>query len=364
MKSKILTTLFSFIFLIGYAQDSLALFKRKQTGLVEISPVLGYIFTPDERFAISGGVSLRGGYFFRPKTAVIVDFLTVASKSNFISVVESYNSFGVSLRQYLGKTQRNGFYAQLGYTIADARISKTTARAEKNFPSQLINGALGMSLRLKPNWYLNYTAAYNYSIDGLSFRSRNIGLTYLFNSKYKDYPKIQRDLALLKRQKDSASYKGQFQIANDFFIFPFPESDFGEKYTAYQWSNRIGYFVTPSISVGLSSGLEFGQPRISENRLFYWTGPYANLRVLKRTKTPVYFELGYAYSNMSIREVGLPQNSITHYLNTGAGMNVRLRENTYLDLGIVLMNYMGGEVKCKDCGGSSIFRIGIENFIR
>ena len=364
MKSKIL---FLFLFLQFsnlYGQDSLALFKRPHTSLLEISPLLGVFINSDGKYALSLGFNTRVGYFFKPKTAVLAEFTTATNKSNFVSLIKSYSSFGISLRQYLGKTTRNGFYVQLGYDIANARISKSNGQVEKNFPSQLISGGLGMSLRLKPNWYLNYTAAYNYSLDGLSFRSRNVGLTYLFNSKYKDYPKIQRDLALLKRQKDSASYKGQFQIANDFFIFPFSESDFGEKYTAYQWSNRIGYFVTPSISVGLSSGLEFGQPRISENRLFYWTGPYANLRVLKRTKTPVYFELGYAYSNMSIREVGLPQNSITHYMNTGAGMNVRLRENTYLDFGIVLMNYMGGEVKCKDCGGSSIFRIGIENFIR
>ena len=363
MKSILLTTFFSFTLLVAYGQDSLALFKRSNIGLIELNPIVGAIIGPDGEYALSLGVTARFGYFLRSQTAVLLDFSTVSSRSNTIAILKSSTNFGLALRQYLGKSKRNGFYTQLGYNLTDYRLSKINGQPERHFPSSLITGNLGMSLRLKPNWYLNYSVGYNYSTEGASYLSNNIGISYLFNNKYKDYPKIQRDTASIKRQRDSLSCKGQFQVSNDFFVFPFGE-EFGEHYTLYEWNSRIGYFIGKSLSVGIMGGLFYGQPRYSDSKLFYVIGPYANFRILKKTKAPLYFELGYAYSNLSIQDIGLPKSLASHYLNTGVGMNIRLKENTYLDLGIVRMSYLGAVVKCKECGGAAIWRIGIETLIK
>ena len=347
-----------------YAQDSTALFKRKNTSSVELNPLLGVIIGPDGQYAVALGINARLGYFFRPKTAILLDFSTVRGNSNFIPVLESSTNFGLALRQYLGKSKRSGFYGQLGYNLADSRISKNSKQPERHFPTPLIIGNLGMSFRGSPNWYANYSLGYNYPIDGVPYMSNSIGITYLFNKKYKDYPKIKKDMVLKKIKGDSIICKGVFQVANDFFVFPFSKDAFGERYTLYEWNSRIGYFVGDYLSLGISGGLYYGQPSVSSSKLFYIIGPYANFRVLQGSKTPLYLEAGYSYSNMSIPEVGLPQSSITHYLNVGGGMNIKLKENVYFDLGLVLMNYVGGEVSCKGCGGSSIIRIGVETFIR
>ena len=364
MKSKILTILFSFIFIIGYGQDSLALFKRKNTGLVELNPLLGVIIGPDGEYAVALGMNTRVGYFFRPKTALLLDFSTTTNKSNFIPLLKSSTNFGLALRQYFGKSKRSGFYGQLGYNLADSRLSKTSKQPERHFPSPLISGNLGVYFKGSPNWYANYSVGYNYAINGVSYQSNSIGIAYLFNTKYKDYPRIQRDTIVKKIKRDSIICKGLFQVANDLFVFPFSKDNFGEPYTLYEWNSRIGYFVGDYLSLGISGGLYYGQPSVSSSKLFYIIGPYANFRVLQGSKMPLYLEAGYSYSNMSIPEAGLPQSSVTHYLNVGGGINFKLKENVYFDLGLVLMNYVGGEVKCKGCGAPSIIRIGIENFIR
>jgi hypothetical protein len=365
MQSRILTFLFFFIFIIAsYGQDSLALFKRKNTGLVELNPLVGVIIGPDGEYAVALGINTRFGYFLQSKTAIMLDFTTTTNSSNFISVLKSSTNFGLAIRQYFGTSKRSGFYTQLGYNMADSRISKINGQAERYFPSPLIIGNLGMSFRGSPNWYANYSVGYNYSINGVSYLSNNIGITYLFNSKYKDYPKIQKDTVVRKVKKDSIICKGLFQVANDFFVFPFSKDNFGERYILYEWNSRIGYFVGDYLSLGISGGLYYGQPSFSESKLFYTIGPYANFRVLQGSKSPLYLEAGYSYSNLSIPEKGLPQSSITHYLNVGGGLNIKLKENVYFDLGLVLMNYVGGEVKCEGCGGASIIRVGIEAFIR
>jgi hypothetical protein len=343
------------------AQDTIAVFKRANSFLLGLSPATRPVFvdTYNNNYIFQLGGSARIGYFPISRLAIIAEYSKYALISN---VIDKQDAFTMRFAgRYYWRGTRSGVYTDLGYMVSDSRVFKGDSTNTKKFPSHYLALAGGFSIKINKNLYFDLSQHATISLNGSntvsSFGTR-IGFDYIFNNKYKDIPKRKR----VKTKEEEGSDR-KFQIATGAFIFPFPEdSGFGERYNEYLWTSKFGYYVTQHFTVGLISGLILGQPKVQDNRFFYFAGPYLNYKIFSKEKVSVYLETGYNYSNHTISEVGLPRNSPVQYLNLGGGLNYRFNSDVYLDAGVVLQSCIGGGQKCE--GDASIFRLGVEFVIR
>jgi hypothetical protein len=336
-----------------------AIFKREKSILIGVTPATRPVYINGNDYIFQLGGSARVGYFPVPKFGIIAEYSKYALVGNVID--NRHVSTALLAGRYYWNGVRTGTYTDLGYMISDSRILKSTQGNVNIFPSHYISFAGGLSINMAPNLYFDLSYHGAISLNGQDTKSyfdRHLGIDYIFNSKYKDIPR-------LKRTKDDTPEFGgkrRFQLATGFFYFPFPEADFGEKYNELLWTSKFGYYLNKSFTVGLTTGFIYAQPKIQNDRLFYFIGPYVNYKLLPQSRISPYLETGYNYSNHSIPEVGLPRNSITHFFNIGGGFNFKIKNDFYLDAGLVLQNCVGGSQKCE--GGASIFRLGIEYVVR
>ena len=361
MKKYTLLLLMVWLTNIVIAQDTIPIFKRKNSFLVGLSPQTRPIFfDSDNNYIFQWGGSVRVGYFPMPKLAFIAEYGRYALTGN---IIERQDAFNASLLcRYYWQGKRSGVYTDLGYLVGDYRFTKSSFKPLKIFPSHYLSIGGGVSLKLKKNLYLDLSLHSSVSLNGKNTESHfdksiDFGIDYIFNNRYADIPTRKR-----KKNQESDFGKRKFQIATGVFLFPFDESEFGEGYYEFLSTSKFGYYLNRNITFGLMTGLIYAKPETKDARFFYFVGPYLNYKIIPHEKISGYLETGYNYSNHSIREVGLPKNATTHYINYGGGINFKINNDFYIDLGLVLQGCVGGTEKCE--GGASILRLGTEFVIR
>ncbi len=354
--------LFLFLVQLLAAQDTIAVFKRVNSFLLGLLPTISpaYIDSYGD-YVLQYGGSIRFGYFPIPKLAIIGEFGKYALISN---IIENQDAFNLSVvgRYYLSGV-KSGTYLSLGYLASDYRIPKDGIKSVKIFPSHYIALGGGLSIKLNKNLYLDLSLNSAISLNGKETESNfdksfDIGIDYIFNTKYADIPRRKREKLSEVAQMD----KRKFQAAVGAFYFPFPEDDISEAFKEFLLTSKFGYYLTRNITAGLITGFIYNKPAIQNDRFFYFVGPYVNYKIIPHERLSMYIETGYNYSNHSIPDVGVPRSSIVHYFNIGGGINYRINSDLYLDAGLVLQNCVGGAQKCE--GGAAIWRIGTEFVIR
>ncbi len=301
-------------------------------------------------------LGLRIGYTPHNRTTIGLEYAHQAIWGTNLPKILNYN-YGSAFARYDVWRRKSAFYVETNYTLSDIAWLPT-GWLERKYTSYAGAG-FGISVKMYPNVYFNYSINYKFPLDNASFsilNDRRLGVTYCFNQKAQDSPINVTNVA-----RDRTG-KMIFGISAAFM--PFDEYDFRGGYNLYESTVRLGYYQSSFLSFGLYGRFSMGDSRLPNypTEYFYFTGPYMNVKLNALKRWNYFIEMAYLTSNFTLLDAGgslePPQKGKATYLSTTFGPAYRIGNNLSIEFGMNISRAIRSNTGEAYAAGG--YRLGIE----
>ena len=264
-------------------------------------------------------------------------------------------SFGGAFFRYDIWRRRNAFYLETSYSLSNIAWSNT-GWERKNGVSYFGAG-FGFKAKLYPNIYFNYSQNFLFPFNNYKILvDRRIGLSYVWHPKIKDTPILISD--------DKKDRTNKWAVGISAAFLPFDENDFIGGYNDYESVARIGYYQSSFLSFGLYNRFLIGDSRIPNypTEYFYFTGPFANIKLFGLKRWNIFVEFAYLRSNFTLINGGgtteLPKKGNATYFSTTYGPSFRINDNLSIELGLNMSTALKSNTGAGYTAGG--YRLGLE----
>lgn len=257
--------------------------------------------------------------------------------------------------------RRNAFFIEANQRVSN--INWYNYGFTKSFPVFYTGIGLGFRAKVYPNIYVIYSHLFQFNTsnkDASIIQDTRLGISSYFNRNEKDEPLKVANTRMDRTSKLLIGITGSY--------IHFDNSDFIGGYHWFENTLRAGFYQSHFLSIGVYGRFAIGKSQIpnKQSDLFYFTGPFLNIKFNAMKKWNFYAELAYLKSNFTLIEGGitndLPQKGNATYYSTTTGIGYRINPNLALDFGMNMSNV----IKSNTGGlyGAGGYRVGIEQTLK